>query len=75
MAQQMIKRAIERLLKEVNEPLTTTEILGRLSDRRYKNVPSVNSIGQILSRDKRFVKVTFYKKVKQIAWTTKEETQ
>ena len=34
MAQQMIKRAIERLLKEVNEPLTTTEILGRLSDRR-----------------------------------------
>jgi hypothetical protein len=74
MAQQMIKRAIERLLKEVNEPLTTTEILG-LSDRRYKNVPSVNSIGQILSRDKRFVKVTFDKKVKQIAWTTKEETQ
>ena len=75
MAQKMIKKVTEKILREVNGPLTTTEILDKLSDRRYKNVPSVNSIGQILSRDKRFVKVTFDKKVKQIAWTTKEETQ
>jgi len=75
MAHKMIKRAIENILNEVNEPLTTTEILGRLNDRRYKNVPSVNSASMILRRDKRFVKVSFDATVKQITWTVKEEVQ
>ena len=75
MAHKMIKRAIENILNEVNEPLTTTEILGRLNDRRYKNVPSVNSASMILRRDKRFVKVSFDATVKQITWTVKEEAQ
>jgi len=78
MAHKMIKRAIENILNEVNEPLTTTEILGRLNDRRYKNVPSVpsvNSACQILTRDKRFVKIEFSAQQKQITWTVKEEVQ
>ncbi len=75
MAHKMIKRAIENILNEVNEPLTTTEILGRLNDRRYKNVPSVNSASMILRRDKRFVKVSFDATIKQITWTVKEEAQ
>ena len=75
MAHKMIKRAIENILNEVNEPLTTTEILGRLNDRRYNNVPSVNSASMILRRDKRFVKVSFDATIKQITWTVKEEAQ
>lgn len=75
MAQKMIKKVTEKILREVNGPLTTTEILDKLSDRRYKHVPSVNSMCQILGRDKRFVKVEFNRSVKQIAWTIKEEIQ
>lgn len=75
MANKMIKRAIENILNEVNEPLTTAEILDKLNDRRYKNVPSVNSACLILRRDKRFVKVSFDSAIKQITWTVKEESQ
>lgn len=75
MANKMIKRAIENILNEVNQPLTTAEILDKLNDRRYKNVPSVNSACLILRRDKRFVKVSFDPRIKQITWTVKEELQ
>ena len=66
---------MEKVLREVSEPLSTRQILDRLSDNRYKNIPSVNSAGQILSRDKRFVKVDYSRKLKQHLWQLKEETQ
>lgn len=75
MANKMIKRAIENILNEVNQPLTTAEILDKLNDRRYKNVPSVNSACQILTRDKRFIKIEFNAQRKQFTWTVKEESQ
>ena len=75
MAQKMINETVRKILQSVNEPLTTGEIMGRLSDRRYKNTPSIRAIGQILTRDKCFVKVEFDSGVKQCQWTVKEETK
>ena len=75
MAQKMINRTVRKILQEVNEPLTTGEIIGRLSDRGYNHTPSVRAISQILTRDKRFVKVEFNRAVKQCLWTVKEEAQ
>ena len=75
MAQKMINQTVRKILQEVKGPLTTGEIIGRLSDRRYKNTPSIRAIGQILTRDKCFVKVEFDSGVKQCLWTVKEETE
>ena len=75
MAQKMINRTVRKILQEVKGPLTTGEIVGRLSDRRYKNTPSIRAISQILTRDKCFVKVEFDRGVKQCLWALKEEVQ
>ena len=75
MANKMTKRAMEKVLREVSEPLSTRQILERLSDKRYKNMPTVYSAGQILARDKRFVKVEYSRKLKQHLWQLREETQ
>ena len=75
MANKMTKRAMEKVLSEVSEPLSTRQILERLSDKRYKNMPTVHSAGQILARDKRFVKVDYSRKLKQHLWQLKEEVQ
>ena len=75
MANKMTKRAMEKVLSEVSEPLSTRQILERLSDKRYKNMTTVHSAGQILSRDKRFVKVEYSASLKQHLWQLKEETQ
>ena len=75
MANKMTKRAMEKVLSEVSEPLSTRQILERLSDKRYKNMPTVYSAGQILARDKRFVKVEYSRELKQHLWQLREETQ
>ena len=75
MANKMTKRAMEKVLREVSEPLSTRQILERLSDKRYKNMPTVYSASQILARDKRFVKVEYSRKLKQHLWQLREETQ
>ncbi len=75
MANKMNKRAMEKVLSEVSEPLSTTQILERLSDKRYKNMPTVYSAAQILARHKRFVKVEYSRKLKQHLWQLREETQ
>ena len=75
MANKRVRTAIEKVMKAVGEPMTTTQIIDRLKNTRYKNVPSVNSACQILTRDKRFVKIEFCAQQKQITWTVKEEVQ
>ena len=75
MANIRTKKAIEKVMKTVGEPMTTAQILGRLSDARYKNIPSMNAAGQILARDKRFVKVEYNVSIKLNLWQLKEETQ
>jgi len=75
MANKRVRTAIEKVMKAVGEPMTTAEIIDRLKNTRYKNVPSVNSACLILRRDKRFVKVSFDSAIKQITWTVKEESQ
>lgn len=75
MANKRVRTAIEKVMKAVGEPMTTTQIIDRLKNTRYKNVPSVNSACQILTRDKRFVKIEFSAQQKQIKWTVKEEVQ
>lgn len=75
MANKRVRTAIEKVMKAVGEPMTTTQIIDRLKNTRYKNVPSVNSACQILTRDKRFVKIEFSAQHKQITWTVKEEVQ
>jgi hypothetical protein len=75
MAQKRIRTAIEKVMKTAGEPMTTAEIIDRLKNTRYKNVPSVNSACQILTRDKRFVKIQFNAQRKQFTWTLKEELQ
>ena len=75
MAQKRIRTAIEKVMKTAGEPMTTAEIIDRLKNTRYKNVPSVNSACQILTRDKRFVKIEFNAQRKQFTWTLKEELQ
>ena len=75
MANKRVRTAIEKVMKAVGEPMTTTEIIDRLKNTRYKNVPSVNSACQILTRDKRFIKIEFSTQQKQITWTVKEESQ
>lgn len=75
MANKRVRTAIEKVMKAVGEPMTTTEIIDRLKNTRYKNVPSVNSACQILTRDKRFIKIEFSPQQKQITWTVKEESQ
>ena len=75
MANKRVRTAIEKVMKAVGEPMTTTQIIDRLKNTLYKNVPSVNSACQILTRDKRFVKIEFSAQQKQITWTVKEEVQ
>ena len=73
MANKRVRTAIEKVMKAVGEPMTTTQIIDRLKNTRYKNVPSVNSACQILTRDKRFVKIEFSAQQKQITWKTKQK--
>jgi hypothetical protein len=75
MANKRVRTAIEKVMKTEGEPMTTAEIIDRLKNTRYKNVPSVNSACQILTRDKRFVKIEFNAQRKQFTWTLKEELQ
>lgn len=75
MANKRVRTAIEKVMKAVGEPMTTAQIIDGLKSTRYKNVPSVNSACQILTRDKRFVKIEFSAQQKQIAWMVKEEAQ
>ena len=75
MANKRVRTAIEKVMKAVGEPMTTADIIDRLKNTRYKNVPSVNSACQILTRDKRFIKIEFSTQQKQITWTVKEESQ
>jgi len=75
MANKRVRTAIEKVMKTEGEPMTTAEIIDRLKNTRCKNVPSVNSACQILTRDKRFVKIEFNAQRKQFTWTLKEELQ
>ena len=74
MANKMTIKAIEKILREVDEPLSTSAIVGRLNDCNYKYTPSVRGVGQLLTRHKTFVKVEFNSQVKQCLWAIREET-
>ena len=75
MAQIRTKQAMERVMRRAGEPMSTSQILGRLSDTKYKHIPTVHSAGQMLARDKRFVKVEYSRRLKQHLWAIKEEVQ
>jgi len=73
-----IKQKIEKIFKEEGRPMTTNEIIGKLVDAKWKNLPSSYAVSNIL-REKRFQKVgstaqsTFCAKGKTVSlWYLKE---
>ena len=74
MAKTRIRNQIEKVLRESTTPLMTHEIVARMSER-WTHAPTITSTGQLLARDKRFVKVSFIRnsKHKGITWGLKEE--
>ena len=53
-----IKRKIEQIFREEGRPMTTHEIMGKLVDAKWKNLPSSYAVSNIL-REKRFQKVGY----------------
>ena len=51
-----IKQKIEKIFREEGRPMTTHEIIGKLVDAKWKNLPSSYAVSNIL-REKRFQKV------------------
>lgn len=73
-----IKQKIEKIFREEGRPMTTNEIIGKLVDAKWKNLPSSYAVSNIL-REKRFQKVgsteqsTFYTQGKSVTlWYLKE---
>jgi len=61
-----IKQKIEKIFREEGRPMTTHEIMGKLVDAKWKNLPSSYAVSNIL-REKRFQKVG---STKQCTFTT-----
>ncbi len=74
MAKARIRNQIEKVLRESTTPLMTHEIVARMSER-WTHPPTMSSAGQLLARDKRFVKVSYERSDshKGITWGLKEE--
>ena len=75
-----IKKKIEKIFKEEGRPMTTHEIIGKLVDAKWKNLPSTHAISNIM-REKRFQKIgsakqrTFHSESKAVAlWYLSEES-
>ena len=75
MAKKMLRNKMEKILKEAKKPLTTSEVLARLHASGYRYTPSAIAASQVLSRDKRFVKVGYLRTdvSKGITWGLKED--
>ena len=76
MAKKRLRNKMEQILKQAEGPLTTSEVIHRLSASGYRHTPSVIAASQVLARDKRFVKVGYLRTdvSKGITWGLKEET-
>ena len=74
MAKTRIRNQMEKVLRDAGTPLMTHEIVARMS-KRWTHAPTITSTGQLLARDKRFVKVSYTRTDthKGITWRLKEE--
>jgi len=75
MAKKRLRMKMEQILKEAQQPLTTSEVLSRLSASGYRHTPSVFAASQVLARDKRFVKAGYLRTdvTKGITWGLTED--
>jgi len=75
MAKKRLRMKMEKILKEAQKPLTTSEVLARMHASGYRYTPSVIAASQVLARDKRFVKVGYLRTdvTKGITWGLKED--